>query len=111
MEFVFMAPQNEMNMTLRNRKLPTGNQKPCQALLTHGSQPPAGLALEENWVEHKDVAHSTSIHKMLPREPEALKQSDDLWVLRESEVPYSPERGRDLEGSDVSDPAGDQEHP
>ena len=27
------------------------------------------------------------------RETETLKRSEDLWVLRESEVPYSPERG------------------
>jgi putative transposase len=76
---------------------------------------------EPCWTESLAIGSHGFVERMPPQvkwrqETETWEHSADLWVLRESEVPYSPERGRKsganarLTGSDFADPAGDQEH-
>jgi hypothetical protein len=61
---------------------------------------------ESCWTESLATGSRGFVERMAPqikwrRETETWKSSDDLWVLRESEVPYSPERGRESGAKDT----------
>jgi putative transposase len=54
---------------------------------------------ESYWTESLAIGSQGFVERMAPQvkwrqETETFKCSDDLWVLRESEVPYNPKRGR-----------------
>jgi hypothetical protein len=53
---------------------------------------------ESYWTESLAIGSHGFVERMARqvkwrRETETMKGSEDVWVLRESEVPYSPKRG------------------